>query len=88
MFRLLLVLASVSACATSTPDVRTSASSVSLRDEARQRRSPSASPAPNEHGARLAPPFGGTAGVRRINDTTEAPSDATPDVVAAADRRE
>lgn len=88
MLRPLLVLVAVSACASSSPGVRTSASSVSHNDPASQRRSSSASAAPNEHGARLAPPFGGTAGVRRIGTTTDTVSDAAPDIVAAADRRD
>lgn len=86
MLRLLLVLVAVSACASSSPGVRTSATSGSHRDQASERRSASA--APNEHGARLAPPFGGTAGVRRIGTTTDAVSDAIPDIVAAAERRD
>jgi hypothetical protein len=88
MFRQLLVLVAVtvSACASSTPGVRTSASSGSPRDQASEHRSASA--APNDHGARLAPPFGGTAGVRRISNAKDANSDTSPDIVAAADRRD
>jgi hypothetical protein len=86
MLRPLLLLVAVSACASSAPGVRASAPSVALHAPS-ARSDALASDAQNDH-ARLAPPFGGTAGVRRVSETLDAVSDANPGAVAAAERRD
>jgi hypothetical protein len=86
MLRPLLLLVAVSACAPSAPGVRATAPSVALhapgaRSDVRE------SDAQNDR-ARLAPPFGGTAGVRRVSETLDDVPDANPGAVAAAEPRD
>jgi hypothetical protein len=88
MLRPLLLVAAVCACASPAPAIRPNASPVPFGTSGAERATVRTGDATNGHGARLAPPFGGTAGVRRVTTTNEAVFDAAPGVVAAADPRD
>jgi hypothetical protein len=86
MLRVASLFVVVSACASSAPGARTlpSVPVTTSRSEAAAR----TLAAPKERASRLAPPFGPTAGVRRISGTSvaAAPGAAEADVLAAVDR--
>ena len=85
MLRVASLLVVVSACASSAPGART-LPSVPVATSSSEAAAGTLA-APKERASRLAPPFGPTAGVRRISGTgVAAPGATEADVVAAVDR--
>jgi hypothetical protein len=87
MFRVLTALVLVSACSPAGVVQNEGARHAGTRTAPERSESTAAAPTREKASARrLAPPFGGSSGVRRVS--VSGPSEATPTVVAAIDRRD
>ena len=84
MLRILAVLVVATACASSASPVAKTARAPDVSSRAASRLAAENA----ETRARLAPPFGRSAGVRRVTEATEVAVPAAPAVLAAAERDE